>query len=311
MRPDIRRFIRYHPALYRLAIRLRAWVRTWILPPLRPEVRAEIGRYPALQRFVKRARRKCTRATAFADLLATPFLTEYLNHELARLALGEPSTQRVTGYLQGFTIVQTPEFALRVRFPDDRKATDIYSIQRDTLLAPLGCGIEIRRYRVPEAARRSIFEKTARLSENGTVLLQPGEMATFNSGSEAYVAVPQSPQGALLVLEDHAIEPLSWRFDAETLLCTGAISSDPAVSRLRETLELAVALQLRHLAGPLRSLWDHPVHLVRWSALAAITRLSRNDALPVLRRAVRDRHPQLRRAAQRLLEQEFRHGANP
>jgi hypothetical protein len=284
--------------------------RSLVLPPLSREVQRDLARYPALKQFVRGARRKRTRAAAFKALLATDFITEYLNRELERLARGEASTHRVTEYLRGFTIVQAPEFALRVRFFTNSKRKDIYSLQRETLLSPLGGTIEITRYCVPEPAQRDTFDKTARLTEDERKRLEPGEIAAFRSRSEAYAAVPQSPQIAMLIVEDQRTEALSWRFDPETLLCIGAISSDPAVSRLRETLELAVALKLDNIAGPAQSLLDHPSHIVRWSALAAVSRLSRREALPVLRRGARDRNPQLRRAAQRLLQQELSHGPN-
>jgi hypothetical protein len=274
------------------------------------DVREEIARYPALQKFVFKARRKRARARALADLLATSFLSEYLNYELARLAGGESSAKRAMGYLRSFTILQTPEFALRVRFFSDSVSKDIYSLQRDTLVAALGDSVDVHRYRVPESAQRDMFERTAKLTRESIVQLQPGQIAAFRAGNEAYVAVPRSPHAAMMVLEDQRVSPLSWRFNAESLLCSGAISSDPAVSRLRETLELATALHINSIAGIAQSLLDHPSHVVRWSTLAAVVRISRQDALPLLRRGARDRHPQLRRAARRLLNQELGHGAN-
>jgi hypothetical protein len=305
-----RRIVRSNAALYRIATGVRAWLRRLLLPPLPRNVREEIARYPALQKFASKARRKRARARAFADLLATSFLSEYLNHELAMLARGESSAKRVMGYLRSLTILQTPEFALRVRFFSDSASSDIYSLQRDTLVAALGDSVDLHRYRVPESAQRDMFERTAKLTQEDILHLQPGQIAAFRAGNDAYVAIPRSPRAAMLVLEDQRVSSLSWRFNAESLSCTGAISSDPAVSRLRETLELAAALHISSIAGIAQSLLDHPSHIVRWSALAAVSRISRQAALPLLQRGARDRHPQLRRAARRLLNQELGFGAD-
>ena len=302
VRIALRGALRAHARMYRTALAARSLVRRCILPRLPRAVENHIAQYPALRRFVREARRSSRRRAAFHRLLATPFITEYLNAELLRLTQDEDALGRLTEYRRSLTIVQTPEIVLRIQFLDDAKPPrEILSALRTTLISPIGGSIRIRRFSVPDAPLRGIFHAQAALSERETATLSPGEMVNVSAAAEAYTVMPDAPSAAILTLEDARTESLCWRFDAASFKCLGAVSSDITVSRLRETLELASALGVRSIVAPARSLLDHPSHFVRWSALSAVARLSKRDALPMLRRATRDAHPQLRRAAVRLL----------
>jgi|GEM_PF-4503888 len=303
VRATFRKLVAAHRFVYRIARVARSAVRRCVLPRLSPEALALTNRYPQLADFVAGARRGRKREAAFRRLVASTFLTDYLNGELARIAGGEASLGRETGYRRRLTILRTPEFDLRIYFlhRTDRMR-EITSVQRHTMISPIAHAFEVRRFTVPQAAQQGMFDRGASLSEGRAVQIAPGETLSFRPGCDAYVVVSDAEVAAFLAVEDVRSESLSWRFDPASLQCVGAVTNDAAVSRLRETLELAAALKVGSVIPAARSLLDHPSHLVRWSTIAAVVQLSKPAAIPLVRRIARDTHPQLRRAAQRLLQ---------
>ena len=300
-----RRLVRFNATIYRLATGARTVVRKVLPVSLSSENANLVVRYPELRVFMRAARKASTREEAFRRLAGSPFLTQFLNGELARVAAGETVHSRLTRYNRGFTIVQTPLFALRVRFISDAAPSEIRSATHDAYLSPVSGALQLRRYLVPHAARGGLFDKNARLAHMETLELQCGDAVKIRGGADAYVLLSDAPV-AVLALEVFPAQALCWRFDAQSLRCLGAFITDPGVARLRETLDLASSLGMNEVVAHARSLLDHPSHFVRRSALRAALRLSKSGAAPLLRRAAHDSNPQLRRTAQQLSKERMR-----
>lgn len=298
----VRAALRRQEPVRRAGVALRAALRT-VFPGALPGQAADLAaRYPALGAFAHDARRARKRYAAFVRLARSPFITDYINGELARVAAAENALGRVMEYRRSITIVQTADFALKLRFIDElAQDSEIRTLLRSTLISPVGAGVTVQRYRLPKAVREGSFERAATLSKRDTVCVAPGEVLDCDARTDTYTT-DQNGRG-LLVLEYGAVQPLCWRFDHSKLTCNGAVSSDINASRLRETLELASALGVTDVVTPARSLLGHPSHVVRWSALAVLADFGGPAAVRMLRKAVRDPHPQLRRAAHRLLRE--------
>ena len=113
---------------------------------------------------------------------------------------------------------------------------------------------------------------------------------------------PLAGEGAFGLKDDAAVLPA--RPGHELVVTTDTISQgtdffafDPA-----DTVALLSALEHREAAPVIATLYDHPDHFVRWSAVRRVIELDPALGTPLVYRALTDPHPHIRRAAQRSVE---------
>jgi len=320
-RSALRDVLRRSDGMYGRLRALKALAATRKPEKLSPEVSALLKHYPELHRFVDEVRRahwipstKAARRHRIADalerLLAGRFLREYVNTELARVAHDEP-LGRLSEYERRLPLFRIPGFSLNISFVNVKRASrEIASTSSAAWIAPLHDGVRIARYRVPEELRRGMFSREAQLEPLTTESLRSLRVTPVIRTTQAYRLEADGPEICAIVFEATQRDPLIWRFDPATLKCIGVNPSDVKITRIKETLRLIELMKLREAAPYVQSVANHTSHFLRWSAISTLYKLQSPAALPLLRRATRDPHPHVRRAANALLQERPRNGAN-
>ncbi len=320
-RQHLRDLVRSNEAFYRLVSAARWRYGPWRTQALPPQTAIALERYPELRTFVRDIRRAArlrwsarARRHAFANALTTlvrsPFLLAYVNGELERVAKGE-SLGRLNEYEQRLTLLQLPEYVLSVSFINVRRASrEIASTACNACFAPLHGDVRLARYRVPQELRRGLFSRSAKLEALGEMNLSARQATELTRASQAYALRSDHPDIVGIMFEERAREALVWRFDPDSLSCVGVTPSDVKITRLKETLRFIESMNIRDAAPYVRSLATHTSHFLRWAAISTLYRLDRPAAMPLLRRAKRDPHPHVRRAAAVLLNERPSDGVN-
>lgn len=320
-RSTARELLRSSESLYKRLRAFKALASTRKPETISTEVAALFKDHPELRDFVDEVRRahwtvwgaggRRQRITAALDrLMAGPFLRNYVNAELARAAHDEP-LGRLNEYERRIPLFRIPGFALSVSFINVKRASrEIASTASNAWFAPLHEGVRIVRYGVPEDLKRGLFSRDAALQPFGTETLAPLQTTAVIRTTQAYTLEAGTHEIVAVVFEATERDPLIWRFDPKTLRCIGVTPSDVKITRIKETLRFIEAMRLRDAAPYVQSIAKHSSHFLRWSAISTLYRLDSPEALPLLRRATRDRHPHVRRAANALLNERNRDGAN-
>jgi hypothetical protein len=211
--------------------------------------------------------------------------------------------RRQVGHERKLAIFDAGAFALEAWFlpPTDDDDPIVATVTRSILVGVAGrAPIALRRYRRPAGGRRDVFDPNRRLVDLGVQTLAPGNVAVFRPGVDAFAVVAEPVDRLALVFETRHLEPLRWHYDRRSLRPIRATPTDVSWTRLQETLRLIAALGERTLLPRVIALYAHPSHFVRWSAVQTALALAPEEGRALLRRACRDRHPQLREAARRL-----------
>ncbi|MBV9270776.1 MAG: HEAT repeat domain-containing protein [Candidatus Eremiobacteraeota bacterium] len=320
-RAALREIVRRSDNLYGQLRAFKALARTRKPKALPPEAAAILNDNPALRRFVDEvrrahflpmtaaARRKRVSA-ALERLMAGPFLRDFVNTQLARAAHDEP-LGRLNEYERRLPLFRIPGFALSIAFINvERASREIASTASDAWMAPLHDGVRIVRYKVPDVLLRGLFSRGAKLQQLKTEPLSARRPTALLRTDQAYSIESNAGEVAAMVFEATQRDPLIWRFDPKTLGCIGVMPSDVKITRIKETLRFIEAMKLHEAAPYVQSIAQHSSHFLRWSAISTLYKLQSPAALPLLRRATRDRHPHVRRAASALLLERSRNGVN-
>lgn len=237
---------------------------------------------------------------ALRALLDSGYLAEALDRELAALV-------REPAYFGGWRpaewlLHRGPGYALTVaRFEQTRRF--IHALPFYGLLSPLAGG-ELRylRYRLPAAYDNPVFVPGLRLEPDGEHRCLCGDWLALHSDRHAYDF--QLPRPVLVLkLATSPIRPLEWLFSRDQLQSWQANDADLSSTQLRVAADVLGKFAHQSSLPALKLLTGHPHHSVRWAAIQSLGRLSRSEAVQQLQQALQDRHPHIRRAAQKTLDQ--------
>lgn len=237
---------------------------------------------------------------ALRTLIGGGYVSEALNRELAQL-VSEPAhfgSWRPSEWL----LHRGPGYALSVaRFEQTRRF--IHALPFYAFLSPLG-GSELHhlRYRLPAEYNNPVFAPGLSLQPDGEHRCRTGELLALHSDRYAYDF--QLPRPVLVVkLSTSPIRPLEWLFSRDQLQSWQANDADLSSTQLRVAADVLGKFAHQSSLPSLKLLTTHPHHSVRWAAIQSLGRLSRSEAIQQLQLALQDRHPHIRRAAQKTLDQ--------
>lgn len=237
---------------------------------------------------------------ALQALLSSGYITDALNRDLG--ALREDPTHFGNWRPSEWLLHRGPGYALAVaRFELTRRF--IHALPFYGMLSPLGgASLRYRRYRLPPAYDNPVFTPGLTLVPDGEGSLAAGEILRLHSDRYAYDFQLSEP--ALVVkLSTAAIRPLEWLFSRDQLQSWQANDADLSYTQLRVAADVLGKFAHQSSLPALKLLSEHPHHSVRWAAIQSLGRLSRSEAIAYLQQALQDRHPHIRRAAQKTLDQ--------
>jgi hypothetical protein len=261
---------------------------------------------------------------AFAALMQSTFLADVVAWELECLRRDPDHVPCPRGErdLEIFRLGRL-SLSVRVQLPDRDVASGLlYGFCEHHISANVGPGsLQIDRWMQGWEGPPEIFDRTRPLVALPSVVLRPGEQAGFHAHRDvASMRAVDSPAVVVGLTRVHATR-LRWVYDAATLLPVRAEAGDLGAARLEYAMMLLAALEHTEAAPAIATLYDHPDHFVRWSAVRRVMELDPSLGEPLVRRALNDIHPHVRRAAQRSIEryeamrataatQESNHGAH-
>lgn len=237
---------------------------------------------------------------ALRTLLASGYVTEALNRELAALAADPCHLGR---WLPSeWVLHRGPGYALTVsRFEQTRRF--IHALPFYALLSPLSReGLHWHRYKLPADYHNPVFVPGLLLEPDGEDRIAPGGIVALHSDRYAYDF--QLPEPVLVLkLSTSAIRPLEWLFSREQRTSWQGNDADLSSTQLRVAADVLGKFAHQSSLPALKLLTGHRHHAVRWAAIQSLGRLSRSEAIAQLQASLQDPHPHIRRAAQKTLDQ--------
>lgn len=185
--------------------------------------------------------------------------------------------------------------------PTERRLTNIYS---PMLIAQLGHDpIRYTKYRIDALEDLSVFAPKSKLiaAHDGKIgYRETLLLADFYDVIDFHSASGPS-ELTISVSFPTIVAPLVWLFDKTTLTSVRSISSSSAATRVELLVQLFEELKFSGARSVLDVLQDSPMHFIRWRAVQAMLRLHGMEGIEAVKRAHRDPHPHVRRAAERTL----------
>ena len=246
-----------------------------------------------------------TCAEAFRTLLGSNFLADVMAWELDCLRR-DPDYVPCPRGERDFEVLHLGRLALsvRVQVPDAGEPSPLlYGFSEHHITANMGPGVVgIERWTQPWVGPPEVFDRTKGLVEAPSLLVRPGEQVSFQAHRDVARTRAMSTAAVLVGLTRVQVTRLRWVYDRGTLFPVRAEAADLDASRLDYAMALLSALDHREAAPVIATLYEHPDHFVRWSAVRRVIELDPARGTPLVYRALTDPHPHIRRAAQRSLE---------
>ena len=170
------------------------------------------------------------------------------------------------------------------------------------VLAPCGPGgIAVERYEQCAAADPEVMGGEEALAPRGTVTLGRGDVLVLRPRRDV-VDLPPGPEARyLLVFEGPRLLTQRWVYDKETRRAVASVAADPRHASLEGGMRLLRVLGHTAAAPVVAALASHEAHFVRWSAIRYAMALDPAEGHRLLRAALADPHPHVRRGAERAL----------
>jgi hypothetical protein len=242
---------------------------------------------------------------AFTTLMQSTFLADVVAWELDCLRR-DPDYAPCPRGERDLEILRVGRLSLsvRVQIPeDDAPRSLLYGFCEHHISANVGPGsLQIQRWMQGSEGPPEIFDRTRGLVSLPPVLLRPGEQASFQAHRDVARISAVDSAAVVVGLTRACATRVRWVYDAATLLPVRAEAGDLAAARLEYAMMLLAALEHTEAAPTIASLCDHPDHFVRWSAVRRVMELDASLGESLVRHALNDIHPHVRRAAQRSIE---------
>jgi hypothetical protein len=194
--------------------------------------------------------------------------------------------------------------SLRLHVPDrDAASSLLYGFCEHHLSANVGPGsVLIKRWRQEWQGPCEILDRTQGLVSLPPVVLGPREQTRFQAHRDVAHTGALDSAAIVVTLTRMQATRVRWVYDASTLLPVRAEAADSSTARLEYAMALLAALDHTEAVPVIATLYDHPDHFVRWSAVRRVMDLDPSLGTQLVHRALQDVHPHVRRAAQRSLE---------
>lgn len=181
---------------------------------------------------------------------------------------------------------------------------EIFEHSTDLILYHLGPhAIVLTKYESPffqKEVRQNI--KNQGLIYKDKIILQPGDFLEIEACKDVIQTEPMGKESFQLYLASKMNHEISWHYDSDSLLpiyCTGGKSES---SRIQMAAMMLTRLGSVKAIPALKSLCQSKIHFIRWEAIKAILALLPDEGYPLLLKAKKDVHPQIRIAADKTLE---------
>jgi hypothetical protein len=245
----------------------------------------------------------------FAELVQSGRMTDVVNAELQHL-VDEPAYRSDGLSDVDVVLARSPRFTLTARIVNPTPAPIGARVARssveDYLMAVVGKGsapIVTEWYEQPRPDPNTVFDRTRVLIPRGRRTLVAGEPVRVRAARDVVRIVPADEPSFVAVLASVPVAVLSWEYDLDSGVPARAVSGSTAASRLEATARLLGELGDPSCVPALAELAHHPHHFVRWAAVRAVAVLDPMRGVELLRRAVEDEHPHVRKAACAALRQ--------
>jgi hypothetical protein len=285
-----------------------------------PAARARIAAIPSLATFAHEIAEYtqsdpdtfwCCEAP-FARLLASSFISDLATWELECLG-NDPDHLPSQNGEENFEILRLGLTALGLHLlsPSPRILSlsfgsdtgYLYGLCEHNLIVNLGPGpVRLERWRHTGHGPYDVLDRSCPLEVVPTQLLAPGDRVRLEAHRDVARYTADEQPAVLVRLTRNRVTRLRWYYDATTLIPAGAAGADSSSARLEHACALLVALNHTAAAPAVAALCEHPDHFVRWSAVCRTMELDPVLGRDLVRRAVADSHPHVRRAAARSLE---------
>lgn len=244
------------------------------------------------------------------DLLDSGEIHRLIRNELTQLARnGGRTPPASTGTV--FVLAETENYVLTLSLLKASASASerLYSLPNDALVANLSPQpFHGYLHRIPDGCINDIFDPSMALIRGEAFDLRQYEVCFWNSSA----TVPEytaRQDVAMLKLNSKRTQSLLWCYDKQTLQPLLSAACTPLPSRLQMSAvclaELQEEFDERQRAAAVENLGAlaaHEFHYVRWSALQNLYQIDEATTVPLLESsAQRDRHPHVRRAAERSL----------
>ena len=278
-----------------------------------PVVRARIEAIPALAAFIDAVAGEVDGApqdfwrceTPLTTLLASGFVADLLAYELRRLRVESDYLPSGNGE-SDLEIFQLGALSFSIHLflsPMQIGHPALFGLCEHKLICNLGPGpIRLEPWRQSGAEPSDVLDRNALLEPLPARLIAPGERFRLEAHRDVARYGAVDAPAAILSLTRERVTRLRWIYDANTLAPTRLEGAGSTASRIEYACALLVALGYTDAAPVIASLYDHPDHFVRWSAVRRTMDLDRALGRELVERATSDAHPHVQRAAIRSLE---------
>ena len=244
-------------------------------------------------------------SAAFTKLIRSSFLADLVAWELECLGK-DPDYVPCPRGERDFEVLRLGRLVLsiRVQSPDREPPPRLlYGFCEHNFSANLGPGsVLIERWSQDWEGPPEIFDRTRAIAPLPPLILRAGEQASFRAQRDVARIAALDECAVIVGFTRMQATRLRWIYNSDTLLPARAEAGDLDAARLEYTFALLAALGHTEAAPTMAALYEHPDHFVRWSAIRRVIELDPAMGEALVRRALNDVHPHVRRAAQRTLE---------
>jgi len=292
---------------------------------MHPYMANRIKSLPQLKKFVLNVERILNRdfpnsfwecKNLFEDLIKSNFATNLINYELSCLekdGLYTISDSSPTG----FFLVQTNKFRLAVsvfevivdpgttalakQAIEDPLYKDemLYGLTSHQMIGVRGNGsFKVEYYYQKNPYPTEILEKNRILTQKEILEVNSSEIKCFKAHEDVIRILDPTEVCTVFYFMTRDLGSIRWEYSPKTLEPTRAVATSMNSSRLQWAAECLSELECLDSVSSFESLYNHPDHFVRWSAISNLIQIDFQKGVTLLKKAsTYDCHPHIRNAA--------------
>lgn len=170
-------------------------------------------------------------------------------------------------------------------------------------IASMGPGKLVLEVYQSDASPPDVFDPDRVATFVERVELEAGDWRTAAAHRHMLRILPSEAPAIALAVASKQQSSYMWEYDPQTLRPAKFLNASLADTRLQYAARALAEFGDAESVDVLDDLLAHDNYSVRWEALKALMRLDPTSGIAALSRALRDRHPMIRDAAERTFEQ--------
>ncbi|TBF75772.1 HEAT repeat domain-containing protein [Rhizobium leguminosarum] len=269
-------------------------------------------RYPSLAALVESAmesnapRDFWSFLPQLSEFFHSDFTSRFLLNELNEI--GADINYDSLVYDVGIEIIRFPEFTIWIGSSRNRSfgeagRSELASFANDIIYYNLGpSAVQVTQYRCPPSQVNSIFDRSLRPEFVRQFRQKPGDVIKLHAGKDILDIVGGTEDTYQMYVVSTRAQSLVWHYDAETLEPLYCSAGSTRASSIQQSLDILVELNFRAGLDAIASTFEARDHFVRWSAVKAALAIDDRTGREILRRALQDPHPHVRKAAARTVK---------